>query len=208
MGSVVDIVPGTHINSIYRSLEEQFQVVVPLFAKGLSENDKCVYVTDSSLIDQVIPQFDKKYFDSGQLEILDNNTVYSTNGDLDVGKIMTAWKTLEEKSKKEGFRRLRICGQLPFFSNQAISSDKIIEYETAADEYLSKNDTIAICNYQEDKYDPSILLKLIKVHHFVAIYGSIHENKYFYTFPEYIKKDTTEFKPEDYKTVVDSITQD
>lgn len=207
MGSVAGVAPGTHINSIYRSLEEQFQVVVPLFAQGLLESDKCVYVTDSSLMGQVSSQFDKKYLDSGQLEILDNNDVYSTNGNLDVNKIITAWKSLEEKSKKEGFRRLRICGQLPFFSGQSIDSEKIIEYETAADEYLSENDTIAICNYQEDQYEPAILLKLIKVHRFVAIHGKLYENKYFYTFPEYIKDDKKEFKPEDYKTVVESIIQ-
>lgn len=205
MSGLSDIVSGMHINSIYRVIDEQLQITIPIFVQGLKENNKCVYTTHPFLKDTLINKLGKKYLDSGQLEIYDNNSVYLTDNLLDIRKMIIALKNIEKKAKYEGYRNLIVAGELPFVSEKPLNNDRIFEYEATIDEFLETSSTIAICSYAEDKYDHGFLAKITKVHHTVALYGNIYDNKYFYTCPEYLIADKSEFSTEDYKAMVDEI---
>ena len=168
---------GSHVYSIYRNLEEQFLITFPILAKGLSENDKCLYIADLNLEDRVKQEY-RSYLDSEQLEFIDNK-IYLENGLLNINKLISSFDVSLQKAEDDGYNNLRVAGELPFIDGKTIDNDKVVEYEALVDKFITSKNIIAVCSYDENKYSPDFLTKIIKSHQYVAIYGRCYKNIFY-----------------------------
>jgi hypothetical protein len=58
----------------------------------------------------------------------------------------------------------------------ANGSEKLIEYEKKLNDFFPKSKTTAICQYNENKFSPEVLIYILNTHPYAIIYGDLFEN--------------------------------
>lgn len=191
---------GTHICSIYKYSSEQALATVTFFTPALCAGTKCIYASNQTNRNQLTEVFDKKgldtkkYIKSGQLLLFDNKSVYLTGDSIDVEKMLGSIKNAEEQAVKEGYKDVRFSGELPFISGGTIDENNIVTYEQVTDKHLQFSGSTAICHYDETKYNPNALTKIISSHPYIMIYGNFYKNKFF-----------NNYSGESYKEIIEAI---
>lgn len=202
---------GEHFCSIYKSKAEQFSVILPYVYVGLKRNEKCIYIVDDRTKEELLDAFIdsgvdiKKYIKSGQMLFLTKNDSYLKKGFFDPYLMIDLLKENETKALKEGYAGLRVTGEMTWVLTPATGTDRLIEYENALNTYFPGSKCMAICQYNEEKFNTDILRHIVYTHPRTLIYGSLYEN--FYYIPPDILFETNEGKLADkfYKTMVANI---
>ena len=166
---------NNHILSIYRYDKEEVFVTANYFKKGLKNNIKCIYISSdknnellTSELRSKILDLDK-YIKSGQLLLLNQKDVYVKNDTIPIEQIIKTADFFEDESKKQGFTNIIFSGE-PFLTNTK-NQEIVINYENHLDKYLNGKKFIVLCHYSESKYQEETLLKMIKSHSSIIIYG-------------------------------------
>lgn len=203
---------GEHICSIYKDKEQQFSQAVQLLMEGLENNQKCFYIADKSLKDEIILNFErhefplKKHIDTKQFVFLSTDEFYLKGNVFDPKKTVESIKDIEKDTLKSGFVGIRGVGEMAWVSNDPSYGEKLIEYESSLNDFLPQSRCTTICQYNESEFDQALLINVIRAHPNIMIYGKYYKNKYFYTPPDYMKGKNEGFVASDYKTIIDTIT--
>lgn len=202
---------GDHLVSIYQDSKQQFSELVPYITSALTSNQKCIYVVDDNTKDVVYRELEKgglildKYLESKQFIFLTKKETYLIDGIFNASKTIDLLKNLEKTAREEGYEGVLGIGEMTWILGNNLEAETLLEYESAIND-LKKYNLALICQYNEKKFDQEFLVNIIRTHPQAIIYGDFHENKYFYTPPEYFSN-STGFPLGTYKTVVDMITE-
>jgi PAS domain S-box-containing protein len=175
---------GEHLCCIYRTKEEQQSIVVPFMIQGLKRNEKCLYIVDENTKEEIIEIFRKfididRYLLSGQFEILTKDEAYLKDGYFDPDRMIALLKEVELKAIEEGYTGLRATGEMTWVFAKLPGVEKLIEYEAKLNYHFPGSRCLAICQYNESKFDPGILIDVILTHPKLIIYDSVCDNPYY-----------------------------
>jgi hypothetical protein len=182
-----DLKGEAHVCSVYKYPIEQTLTTIAFFTPALSTGSKCVYVSSQMDKNRLIEEFGKKWpeakkhIESGQLLLLDHE-VYLTGNDINTENMLESIRNIEKQAAKEGYKNVRFSGEIPFVSGGVIDEKNIVNYELAEDKYLRSSGSSAICHYNETKYDPEMLIKIIVNYPYIMIYGSLYKNNCFQNY--------------------------
>lgn len=167
---------NNHICSIYRYPSEQLHVTLQHFVKGLLDNQKCVYIADEKSRNDLVKELKNTFenveemIKNKQLVLLDSELVYTNNESLPTTEILKFAIEIEVQSKKEGFSKVTFSG-VPHLKSGERLENEVLKYEEMIDDFSKKSDSIIICNCNESYFQQNTLLKLIKKHNYIIIYG-------------------------------------
>ncbi|QKT03466.1 MEDS domain-containing protein [Ectothiorhodospiraceae bacterium 2226] len=162
-----DVAWGTHVCHFYRSEAELREPLVAFFRVGLAQGDKCLWVCGQPLeVDQaraalaeVVPDLAERER-SGQIRLLDHARWY---GEIAAGsKVLQAWLDLEEEALSEGYRGLRITGNVFWLERGDWAS--FAEYEAAVHEAFHSRRILALCSYPLDRCSADDVLEVLQNH--------------------------------------------
>jgi hypothetical protein len=197
---------GSHICSIYKYPREKIFLTILFIIHGLNANERCFYAADSDSCEQLVGEFLNKKFDinkyikSGQMVMSDSKLIYLKDELLDIDEMIKKCKEVEKKSLADGFKGVRFCGELPLVSDKTIDGKIVVDYESLVDKYLTNSKSVAMCHYNEARYDQEVLTKLVKHHKYLAIYGSLYRND---AYPYSQAQDESN----DYESLISSIVE-
>lgn len=181
-GGLEKIAPGEHVCGFYRDKEEEYAIVVSFFHAGLLNNEKCIYILDDSGRRDVVQAFKKrdidieKFIKSGQFELLSSEETYHKGGYFDPDRMVELLRQNEEMAVKEGYRGLRVSGEMTWALKKQPGVDRLAEYEAKLNYFFPGSKTSAICLYDEKKFEPKVLLNIIYTHPKIIINGSLYQN--------------------------------
>jgi len=174
---------GDHVCSIYKYSIEQILTTADFFIPALNKGIKCIYISSQTSRDLLIEEFDKRgvdskrFIESGQLLLLDTKDVYHlTNNTMNTKLILKSIESMKEQAVKEGYISVKVVGELPLLLDKPIDGNSIVNYEQTIDKFIPAWKITAICQYNEMKYKPDILSKIIANHTHVEIYGNLYKN--------------------------------
>lgn len=181
--------PGHHLCCIYSTEEEHREVVTRFILDGFENNEKIFYVVDSHeagdirhyLRDEDIDPSD--YEKSGQLTIMTRKDAYMKGGVFDPDAMIRLLESETDKAIKEGYFALRITGEMTWALRGLPGSERLIEYESKLNHFFPNNKCLAICQYDRKRFDPQILLDVLRTHP-VAIIGSQAYENFYYVPPD------------------------
>ncbi len=179
-----DINFGDHLCSIYRSKEEQMSTIVPFIINGLRKNERCIYILDESTKKEVVEELKKhveleSYIDSGQMVFLTKKETYLKDGFFDPDKTIQLLKEAEREAIESGYSGLRVTGEMTWVFTTLSEVEKLVEYEAKLNYFFPKSKCVAICQYNEEKFDPDILVGIIYTHPKLILYNAVVENPYY-----------------------------
>ncbi|MDH7500667.1 MAG: MEDS domain-containing protein [candidate division NC10 bacterium] len=177
--------PGDHLCSIYRDFREQMEVVVPFLATGLAQGQRCLYLTDRTDTEEIVKALAaagvpiEAALASRQFLILSSQESYLQDGYFDPERMTAALRQAEGDALRNGYSGLRVTGEMTWALRGSPGSERLIEYEAALNSFFPESHSLAICQYQEDRFSPELLLQVILTHPQVLLHGHLCTNSYY-----------------------------
>lgn len=149
----IQLVPyGIHACHFYTSREELVGTLVPYFKAGLENNERCLWICAPPLpareavhaLRQVWSGADDA-LQSGALRILDFEQWYANSAGLQGTDLVKIWLKEEERALAEGYRGLRITGNISFL--KATEWSTFMEYENCVSAQFRDRRIVSLCSY-------------------------------------------------------------
>jgi PAS domain-containing protein len=147
-----DLPWGTHLCQFYESKQDLIDTLVPYFAKGLRNNEFCMWVTSPPLevaeakeaLEKAVPHLDE-YFERGQIEVVSYKDWYLLGEKFDAERVLEGWVKKEEDALKIGFDGLRLSGNT--FWVERNLWQRFVEYEETVNSVIGRHKILALCTY-------------------------------------------------------------
>ena len=185
ISSIADLRPGDHLGCLYETEEEHRAVVVPFLRHGLERGEKVVYIVDTHTAEVILDYLRddgldvRSYQARGQLAILGREDTYLRAGVFDPAGMIATLRSETERALAEGYTALRVTGEMTWALRGLPGSERLMEYETRLNAYFSGTRCLAMCQYDRRRFDPAVLLDVLRSHPYVAIGAEICDNPYY-----------------------------
>ena len=183
--SIADVVPGDHLCCIYQTDDEQRAAVVPYLRLGLERGEKVLYIVDARTAETVLAELRADGMDvdacvaRGQLSMLTRHDTYVRHGVFDPGAMVGMLREATDQAVVDGYAALRVTGEMTWALRGLPGSERLIEYESLLNDFLPGSRTLAICQYDRRRFEPGVLLDVLRTHPFVAVGEEVVANPYF-----------------------------
>jgi chemotaxis family two-component system sensor kinase Cph1 len=174
-----------HLCLIYETQEEQFSTVIPFLKIGLERGEKCLYVVDDNTLAMVIDGMRAAGLDvdasmgSGKLAIVTKQDAYLKQGFFDPDWMISFLKSATDEARAAGFSALRITGEMTWVLGGDPGTERLMEYEAKLNYFFPENDSLAICQYNRNRFSPEIIKDVISTHPIVVCGGVVCRNFYY-----------------------------
>ncbi|MBS3819439.1 MEDS domain-containing protein [bacterium] len=192
-----ELQPGDHLCCIYQTEEEHRKVFTPFLRQGLDQGEKVLYIVDVRTADKILNYLRdagvevKPYKDRGQLEILTSQDSYMKGGVFDPDAMIALLKKETKKALDEGYHALRVTGEMTWALRNLPGTERLIEYENKLNDFLPKSKCMAVCQYDRRRFQPEILLDVLRTHPMAVIGPKVYSN-FYYIPPEKLLKQKPE----------------
>jgi signal transduction histidine kinase len=147
-----DLSPGAHVGQLYRTREDLLETLVPFFAAGIAQGERCIWITAQPLcatdaraaLGARIPDLAARER-AGQIDILDHDAWYTRNGALGTDDVIRGWLDSEREALAHGFTGLRVSGNTYWLQPSQWSD--FVDYETRAHAAFQGRKIVALCSY-------------------------------------------------------------
>jgi len=165
-----DIPFGVHMCNFYRTRDELSAALVPYFAAGLRNNERCIWITAEPLpardaaaelrragldVDAAIAE--------ESLTVRDYGDWYADGGSLKGSDVVALWLAEEQRALAAGYSGLRITGNVTFLHGPG-DWELFMEYEELLDAALRGQRIVTLCTYRRDKCAASGILDVMRRH--------------------------------------------
>ncbi len=187
--------PGDHLCCIYESQEEWQGLIKPFIGLGLERREKIIYIVDSTTAEKVLRSLlenrleSKLYSESGQLIFLNADQAYMQEGIFDPERMISFLQEQTERAINEGYSALRITGEMSWAVRGLPGSERLIEYESKLNDFLSRSKCLAICQYDRRRFEPRVILDLLTTHPIIIIGTEFFDNFYYIPSKDFLAPD-------------------
>jgi hypothetical protein len=162
---------GSHFCHLFSKREDLVHGLVPYFAAGLANHERCIWITSSPLsTDDArkelairMPDLHARLND-GQIRILDSADWYASADQAVKADLLGRWLREEVDALKAGYQGLRVAGNASFLERAQWSA--FMAYEGAANRQISSRRVIALCSYDLKKCSATDVFDVIRNHQF------------------------------------------
>ena len=143
--------PRDHVVFFYDSVEAKHNTLFDYINRGLVQSQAAAYVCSEETpgeIRKAMKEYGidvESYERDGALSILNYTDVYISDGKFSLVDTMTSWEAFYEEAISQGFKGLRVTGEMSCFFKHSLV-EELIEYEKALHTILDIPMT-AICAY-------------------------------------------------------------
>lgn len=168
----VGLVPyGIHLCHFYPTRQDLVDSLVPYFTAGLSNNERCLWITAPPLpADEARAELGKAvaelavFVKNGQIRILDATEWYTVTAGTDANDVIKLWLQEEEKALADGYQGLRLSGNTSFLTPG--DWDNFMDYEGNVDHAFQDRRIVALCSYSYNHCRATGILEVIQNHQY------------------------------------------
>ncbi len=170
MPVVGDVAWGDHLCQFYRTQQDLLETLVPFFAAGLREHERCIWfaadplrVSDAraALREQVADLDERER--RGQIEIVDRATWCPR----DAGELLARWSEQEAAAMRAGYAGLRVSGHTGLIDRRPWA--ELADFESRVHQALHGRRIIALCSYGLDRCGHRELVDVMRNHRVAVV---------------------------------------
>jgi signal transduction histidine kinase len=173
-----------HLALFYGSQEEQLATVSAYLADGIRRGERILYIVDDNDATTITERLAadgidvESLTDSGQLEIVDSQSVYGTE-EFDPCGSVAALESLATEAVESGYSGLRAAGENTWSFEVEGSFDSIVEFETEFDRACPDVPVTALCQYSLDQFGDAEIGRALQAHEQIIYRETLAENPYY-----------------------------
>lgn len=182
--------PGDHYCGIFKTDAEQRRLAIDFVRLGVERNDKMLYLVNLQTAVQLKSTLAAADIDAdaliakGQLVILTAKETYLKDGVFDPVRMIEVLKHETAQAIREGYSALRVTGEMTWALAGDPGSERLIEYEALLNRFYAQTpECYAICQYDQRRFDPDLLLDVLHTHPKVLIGTQGLDNSAMYFVP-------------------------
>lgn len=177
---------GDHAVLFYRKNREILNSVFTFIKRALVNNQKCIYIDERSQHDKILEEFRNsdfelsQYLKNDQLIMMTKKEIYGSPENFNADQMIKLLKEETDSALADGFKGLRITGELKGVINFNGGKEEIIKYEWKLhEEIFEEKPVIALCRYNLNKFDNEVIRAAIELHDYIVWNNKLHENPYY-----------------------------
>jgi signal transduction histidine kinase len=177
--------PGDHLCSLYASEEEHRDLLAPFIRHGLERREKVLYIADGHTAGQILEYLrtdgveTNPFLKQGQLGFINSDASFTPAGAFEPEGVIALLRSETERAVAEGYKALRVTGEMSWVLKGLPGSKRIIEYEASLNTFIPESQCLALCQYDRRKFDPAVLLEVLATHPLAVIGNEVYENFYY-----------------------------
>jgi len=198
---------GDHLCCIYKTEEEQHAVLIPFLRQGLERGEKVLYITDTHAAQEALDRLQEEgldlevehYLESGQLALYtaDQGAPYLRDGVFEPTRMIELLQAETEGALAGGYSALNIAAEMAWVLRGQPAAGRrteglLIEYEARLNESFPGSQCLALCLYDRRRFEPSVLLEVLRIHPLVMVGAEHYENFYYVPPKELLSEDRQE----------------
>src|SRR5687768_3459112 len=160
---------GIHMCHLYREREELVDALVPFFAAGLRNRERCIWITAPPLpAAEAKVELAKSGVDAdgeirdGSLTILDYPEFYLKAKGMMSRELAGLWLAEEERALADGYTGLRITGNASFVTPQTWPD--FMDYEEVVHRAFQGRRIVSLCSYDTRRCKGHELAAVLRRH--------------------------------------------
>jgi anti-anti-sigma factor len=152
---------------------ERQSALLPFVRAGLEKDEKVLYIAGDDHRAEIVEAFRRAgddvadALDDGRIEVTEASEKYLADGAFARGQIIRNLRGEIETTRAQGFRRVRIAGEMDWALDSDTDPNELIAYEEQVDELLRETDTAALCQYDRTLFDAVTRRAAEQIHHLV-----------------------------------------
>jgi hypothetical protein len=166
---IKDIPYGVHMCHFYAGREELAAALVPYFAAGLRNNERCIWIAaeplnaaDAKLELRSAGVEVQAALDRGALIVRDFSEWYVQRDRLKGKDVVDYWLAEEARALADGYSGLRITGNVTFLTSE--TWPVFMEYEAIVNEAFEHRRIVTLCTYPSGGCGASEVLDVVHRH--------------------------------------------
>jgi PAS domain S-box-containing protein len=193
--AVAEWAAGDHLCCLYDSEEEHRALLTPFLRIGLERGEQVVYIVDAHTAEAVMGYLRddglevESYLSSGQFVILTAEEAYARGGHFDPDEMIAFLRAKTERALEEGYRALRVSGEMTWVLKGLPGSERLIEYESKLNAFFPGSQCLGLCQYDRRRFSSSLLLDVLATHPIVVVGTQIYDNFYYVPPADLLKED-------------------
>ncbi len=177
---------GAHVCAMHEQQGGVLEVLGRTFQTGLEQNERCAYIAPEESVATVRREMEEGGVDVAEAEsaghlvfMTDRDPLLKDGAEFDPGHLIEAIKNLFGSSMEAGYAGLRLSADVPWIARNVPGEERIMEFETMADEIVNVPGTplLAMCQYRLSELDPEDSLEILERHPLTLVGGQIHINE-------------------------------
>jgi PAS domain S-box-containing protein len=189
-----------HVCSIHDTREQQFAVTVPFLKIGLERGEKCLYVADTNTAASILDAMRGQGVDvdatveKGMLAVADKGQEYLRKGYFDPDETIRYLAGNVREAKAAGYPAFRVAGEMTWALGGDPGAERLIEYESLLNRFFAVHDAVGLCQYDNKRFTPEIILQVLRTHPLVLYGGHVCKNPYYIPPDEFLKPNQKELE--------------
>ena len=189
------LTPGDHLCCLYETEEEYRALLVPFLQQGLERGEKVLYIVDAHTAETILNYLRdsgvevEPYLANGQLSILTIGDAYMRDGIFDPDGMIDLLRSETQRALAEGYSALRVTGEMTWALRGLPGSERLIEYETKLNTFLPASKCLALCQYDQRRFQSDVLLDILATHPIAIVGTEIYDNFYYIPVTDFLGPD-------------------
>jgi PAS domain S-box-containing protein len=152
---------------------------------GLERGEQCLYIVDENSADTVLAAMRaqgvavEKALQTGALAVAGKQDTYLRGGHFNPDNMIRYLTEATRAARKAGFAGFRWTGEMSWKLSGAPGSERLMEYEARLNDFLRDHDACALCQYDQHRFAPEVILDVIRTHPLVIFRETVSRNPYY-----------------------------
>lgn len=192
LAAIPELAVGDHLCCLYRTEQEHQNILVPFIKDAEAQGDKVFYVVDARTAETVLAALQGQGVDTDQLlasehlVITESRQTYLKHGRFDPDAMLEMLAAETQIAVSQGFRALRVTGEMSWALRGLPGSDRLMEYEGKLNAFFPTHQALGMCQYDMRSFTPEILLDVLATHPLAVIGDTCYDNMYYMPPEEFL----------------------
>ena len=170
---------GQHIVSLAGTVDEQLDLLAPVFGAALASDCRCLFIADRTAPEAFTSGMVRRGCNtgealaSGQFQLLTSDRTYLRDGHFDADRMLDTVGDAIEAASEGGWGGLCGAGEVTWVHRGIPGVDRVVEYEYRLNELEGLSSAAIICLYDRERLPKRLGTELRKVHPLVHVNGTV-----------------------------------
>jgi hypothetical protein len=181
-----------HICAFFNTHDDQYRVLLPFIKEGFERGEKAVHIIDPRRREEHVRRLRSVGIDpaaaqqTGQLDLREWADAHLRGGFFDQARTRALIEDIRERSKQEGFWRIRFVTHMEWAVEARPGVDALLEYEARAN--LAAFADPVICVYDLAKFGGDVVVDVMRTHPLIILGGILQDNPFFMPPDEFLRQ--------------------
>lgn len=176
---------GDHVCAVYTDPAEQADAMVRYIRRGIECGEQSIYISDDRSRDEVRARLRAEGVDvaaataARRLLLLTKRDSYLREGTFCPPSMIAFLRAAERAALDRGCTGLRVTGEMTWALGPEVGWDRILEYETALNDFFPGSRSHAICQYNRARFGTAVIEDVLRTHPIAIIGQEVCPNPYY-----------------------------